>query len=196
MTPCYEIVTYTVDAPHQADAARSAARDLIRCLPGFLSWTAFSGARTPSQRADLVAWRSEADAADAAEKVAQDPAFAPFRATVAHLQSMDHYQATPAPDALASATGVEVGRFRLKPGVVEADMRRAYDHMVHSHLSRQAGWLRQHLVVVGEGRFIDLAFAVDRPHAEAICAAWAGHPACDAFLALIEPEDMTFGAIA
>lgn len=195
MSPCYEIVTYTVADPDQADAARAAARILISAFPGFVSWTEFSGAGDPAKRVDLLVWRSEADARSAARAVGEDAAFAGFRASIEQMQGMDHYRAARAPAALRVGEGVELGRFRLKPGVGEADMRSAHQKMIDGHLSKQPGWVRQNLVAVGDGRFIDLAFATDRNHAEAICAGWAGQSACEAFLCLIEPEDMTFGTV-
>ncbi len=194
MSPCYEIVTYSVTDPVQADTARAAARTLIATYPGFLSWTEFVGAREPARRTDLVAWRSEADAMTAARSVGEDPAFADFRASVERVQSIDHYHAT-SRGSTAPGEGLELGRFRLKDGVEEGEMRNAYQRMIQNHLSRQPGWLRQGLVALGNGRFIDMAFAIDQGHAESICASWAADPDCEAFLALVEPEDMTFGTL-
>ena len=194
MSPCYEIVSYDVSDPAQADAARAAARTLIAAFPGFLSWTEFVGAREPTRRTDLVAWRSEAEAMTAARSVGEDPEFADFRASVVRVQSIDHYHV--AQLGLApQGEGLELGRFRLKNGVEEGEMRHAHQRMVQNHLSRQPGWLRQNLVALGEGRFIDMAFAVDQQHAEDICAGWAANADCDAFLALVDCEDMTFGTV-
>jgi hypothetical protein len=91
--------------------------------------------------------------------------------------------------------GIEVGRFRLKPGVGEATMRSAYEAMVAVHLKVQPGWRRQLLVKLDDVTFLDLAYADDRAASERICAAWRGFAGCDAFLALIEPLDMSFGTI-
>ncbi|WP_448206155.1 hypothetical protein [Azospirillum sp. sgz302134] len=96
---------------------------------------------------------------------------------------------------LAAGEGVEFGRFRLKPGVTEEAMRQAHAVMVERTLSKQPGWRGQHLVKLDDGLFIDLAFADARATAEAICARWVGQPDCDAFLALIEPDGMSFGSI-
>jgi len=190
--PVHEIVTYTVTEPQAADAARADAQARVRQMPGFIAWTALSGAANRSQRADLVVWESREQAEAAAEAVGSSPAFAAFRASLASLTSMGHYQADDAAPA-ATECGVELGHFRLKPGVSETAMREAYENMVERHLSRQSGWLRQQLLTLDGGRFVDLAFARTRERAEAICASWQGQADCEAFLALIEPESMAFG---
>lgn len=95
----------------------------------------------------------------------------------------------------AKISGLELGRFRLKNGVNEADMHTAYELMIASHLSKQNGWCNQHLVKLGDGAFLDIAFALTEDHAKEICASWRNQPVCDAFLALIEPENMEFGTI-
>ncbi|RJG57710.1 hypothetical protein D0Z70_00320 [Sphingobium terrigena] len=122
--------------------------------------------------------------------------FADFRASVANVTSMVHYVPPLLdPQPVAAGSGVEVGRFRLKPDVEEGAMRDAYDAMVSRHLGRQPGWRRQHLVKLQDGTFVDLAFASDRDRAEVICGSWAGNGDCDRFLAMIEPVSMEFGAI-
>ncbi|KMO37270.1 hypothetical protein VQ03_19465 [Methylobacterium tarhaniae] len=197
--PCYEIVVYEVGDAADADHARDRARTLLRRFPGFIAWTPFTEWDAPNRRADLVAWADEAHARAAATAVGTAPDFAGFRASVATLVSMSHYRApdsTPdlEPRPVAAGAGVEVGRFRLKPGVREAEMRAAYAAML-AGLAALPGWRRQHLVRLADGLFLDLAFAEDQERSEAICAAWAGNPACDRFLALIEPESMEFGTI-
>lgn len=195
-SPYYEIVTYTVEDAAAADAARTEARRMLQAFPGFIAWTAFSGADDAAARVDLVAWESQEEAMAASEAVATKPEFAAFRASVASIRAMGHYLASPGDrHALAAGNGIEIGRFRLKPGVTEEDMRRAHAAMLASHLSAQPGWRRQHLVKLDDGIFLDLAFAQTRAQAESICAGWHGQPDCEAFLALIEPEDMRFGTV-
>ena len=92
-------------------------------------------------------------------------------------------------------SGLELGRFRLKDGIEEADMQAAYELMVSGHLSKQSGWCSQHLVKLDDGAFLDVAFARTEDHAKAICASWRDQPVCDAFLALIEPISMEFGTV-
>ncbi len=195
-TPCYEIVTYTVaDAP-TADTSRAAAQELLATFPGFIHWAPFSGAGNAGTRVDLVAWRSLEEARSAAEAVGSAPEFADFRSSVVNIVSMEHYRLPPgAQHPIVSGNGLEIGRFRLKPGVTEADMRKVYEAMAERHLAAQTGWRRQHLIKLDDGVFLDLAFADARVRAQTICASWSGQADCDAFLALIEPESMEFGTV-
>jgi hypothetical protein len=89
--------------------------------------------------------------------------------------------------------GLELGRFRLKEDMSEAALQEAYQAMVTHHLSKQSGWCGQHLVKLGDGIFLDVAFALTEDHAKAICASWRDQSVCDAFLAFIEPISMEFG---
>lgn len=193
--PCFEIVAYTVANPASADTARQSAQALLRSHPGFIAWTALFGAASATQRVDLVTWASLPDAQAAAQTVATSPEFAAFRASVTSLTSMGHYLADATHPAEQEA-GIELGRFRMKPGVDEAAMRAAYAGMIDRHLSRQPGWLRQHLIKLDGGVFVDLVYAETRAGAEALCASWQGQADCTAFLELIEPESMEFGHLA
>lgn len=193
---CYEIVTYRTTDADRADRVRDEARALLARQPGFIAWTPFKGVDDARERVDLVAWTDRQSARVAAQMVASDAAFADFRGSVATVASMAHYSA-PAldPQPVAAGSGIELGRFRLKPGVEEASMRAAHAAMVSRHLARQPGWRRQHLVTLQDGTFVDLAFASDRDRAEAICAGWIGNAECDRFLSMIEPVSMEFGTI-
>lgn len=91
--------------------------------------------------------------------------------------------------------GVEMGRFRLKEGVQESEMRKVYRRMVDGHLALQPGWKSQYLVSMNNGLFVDLAFAESQLCAEAICASWQGQAVCNDFLDMIEPESMEFGSL-
>lgn len=96
---------------------------------------------------------------------------------------------------LIKEDGVEIGRFRLKQGIQENEMRQVYNRMVAGHLALQPGWKSQHLVKLKNGIFLDLAFADSILLAEAICASWHGQALCNDFLAMIEPESMEFGSL-
>ncbi|GEM_PF-3195531 len=72
--------------------------------------------------------------------------------------------------------GLELGRFRLKEGMSEAALQEAYQAMVTNLLSKQSGWRGQHLVKLGDGIFLDVAFALTEDHAKAICAVGAISP--------------------
>jgi predicted ATP-grasp superfamily ATP-dependent carboligase len=97
MSPCYEIVTYRVDAAGAADIAREQARAILSGFDGFIGWIAFTGEDDARERADLVAWQSREHARRAAEAVETDARFAAFRAGVTAVDRMDHYRAVPAP---------------------------------------------------------------------------------------------------
>ncbi|MBZ6382389.1 hypothetical protein [Sphingomonas sanguinis] len=189
--PCYKI-----GDDEAANHARRQAETLLRSFPGFLGWTPFTGWHDPNARVDLVAWADLDSAQAAARAVGTASEFAEFRSSVANLVSMSHYRAPHLePRPVAVGAGLEIGRFRLRPGVEELNMRAAYNEMLASHLALQPGWRHQHLVRLKDGTFVDLAFAQDQARSEAISATWVGTPECDRFLALIEPESMEFGTL-
>ncbi|SMB35470.1 conserved hypothetical protein [Serratia proteamaculans] len=194
--PCYEIVTYKVKNQHEADTARSSAQHLLKHFPGFIDWIALSGNDDSTKRVDLVIWNSHEDALTAAKAVELEPEFSSFRASVSCLQSMGHYthqeQQTP---SRIKGYGIEIGRFRLKQGINESEMRKVYSRMVDGHLALQPGWKKQYLVSLNNGVFVDLAFADSQQCAEAICASWHGQSVCDDFLEMIEPESMEFDSL-
>lgn len=194
--PYYEIVTYSVSDPTAADAARNETRRRLEAYPGFIAWQAFHGAADPAARVDVVVWRSLEAAEAAAAMVGSAAEFASFRASIKNLSGMDHYRMdTAEAHPTFQGDGIELGRFRLKPGVSEEKMRGAYRAMVDFHLAKQSGWRRQHLVSLADGAYMDVAFAESRERAEAICATWHDNDLCQAFLALIEPEYMRFGTL-
>lgn len=193
---CYEIVTYRTKEADQADMVRDDARALLARQPGFIAWTPFKGVDDANERVDLVAWTDHHSACVAAQVVGNAAEFADFRGSVATVASMAHYIAASLdPQPVVAGNGIELGRFRLKPGIEERSMRAAYAAMVSRHLGHQPGWRRQHLVKLQDGTFIDLAFARDQDHAEAICAGWVGNADCKRFLSMIEPVGMEFGTI-
>lgn len=216
----YEIVTYDVSDPRQADVARVAAQIMLQELNGFVVWTMFDGFEDNHSRVDLVVWESREAANAAAELVGSSPEFAEFRASVAKVVRMQHYRAVqrnpqsddtaetgdrievplkhedPCPRNVQHKSGVELGRFRLKPGVKEDDMRQAYRQMVNGYLSRSAGWQRQHLLKLEDGYFVDVAFSDSLERAKAICSSWQDSAECERFLAMIDPVSMEFGEIA
>lgn len=193
---CYEIVAYRIEDEAAAAAARDRVKAMLAARPGFIAWTAFCGADDASDRVDLIAWTDIANARAAAELVETDSHFADFRASVSRFASVGHY-VTPSLDSrpIARGCGVELGRFRLKPGINERIMHAAYDAMISRHLVNQSGWRRQHLVKLQDGSFVDLAFASSETDAERICASWVKNEDCDRFLSMIEPLGMEFGSI-
>jgi len=194
--PCLEIVTYKVNAPKQADHHRQRAAAQAQHLSGFAGWLPLTGADQKS-RADVIVWASVAAAEDAGAQVGSGEAFAPFRATISDVTGMAHY-ALPVGGLpmMQAGDGFELGRFRLRSDVTEEALRAAHARMIESHLSRQPGWRGQRLLRLQDGTWLDLAFAASVEAAERICASWAGNSDCAAFLALIEPISMEFGAVA
>lgn len=195
--PRLEIVTYQVGSVSEADAQRQCAREIASGFPGFSGWLPLADAETGEKRADLVVWATAEAASNAAGKVGSGDDFAPFRETISAFGAMGHF-ALPAGGLpmMQTGEGMELGRFRPLSGVTEDVLRAAHTRMIESHLSKQAGWRGQRLVKLEDGSWLDVAFAATREHARSICASWADHSDCGAFLALIEPISMEFGSIA
>ena len=193
---CIEVVTYKTGDPAEAGRHREAARQRVAKFSGFGGWLPLTGVKDQSERVDVVLWASPEAAEAAAEAVGTSEDFAGFRATIAELGAMGHYVA-PANGLvlMQPGSGVEIGRFRLRQGVTEEAMRAAYDKMIADHLSLQPGWLGQRLIRLQDGSFIDAAFATTQARAQDICNSWAGNASCDAFLSMVEPVSIEFGAV-
>lgn len=91
--------------------------------------------------------------------------------------------------------GIEIGQFRLKDGVSEAEMLKVYKTMVDAYLSKLSGWENQHLIKTEDDIYMDMAVSESMLKAREICSSWAGNDYCAAFLNLIEPVDMSFGSL-
>ena len=193
---CIEIVTYKVSNPDEADYQRDGAQERAARLPGFSGWLALSGCKYRGMRTDLVIWENAQSAEAAAEVVGKGKDFSGFRASITEFGGIGHYAPPRGGLALLQpGSGIEIGQFRPRPGVNEADLRMAHDRMIADHLCRQPGWRGQRLIRLQDGTYMDIAFAGTQAQAQAICASWTGIPACEAFLALIEPISMEFGSI-
>lgn len=192
----YEIVVYSATEEGAADAARAAVRTKIESLPGFIGFMPMKGAEDGTRRADIAIWSSLDAAKAAAGEVGSDPGFAPFLSSIAKVDSMGHFVPQwPVPQALSTGQGIEIGRFRLKPGFSEADARAAHRHAIDTFMSRQAGWLAEYMVRFADGTYADVLIAESQARAEAICAMWHGQPACEAFVAMVDVSDLAFGAM-
>ncbi len=195
--PCFEVVVYTLHDQAGKGVARAEAFQRIETFPGFIGSTQLSDVRNAAKCVDLVTWTTLADAQAAAHRVGNDAEFASFRSEIASVQSIGHYTQMPSSAAVpVVGNGIEIGRFRLKPGVDEGQMRLAYSAMVRGHLMRQPGWRDQRLVKLEDGMFMDLAFAENELKAREICACWRGNDLCEAFLAMVDPVSMEFGTAA
>ena len=195
--PCLEIVTYQSTNPVEADDQRQLAATIAAKLPGFTGWLPLTDSAEPGERADVVGWTSQEAAHEAAKQVGAAEEFAPFRRTVDQFKGMGHFElGTGGLPFMQDGDGVELGQFRLRDGVTEAALRSAHTRMVEQHLSQQTGWCGQRLLKLKDGIWVDLAFAQSQETAETICASWSGNKDCEAFLEMIEPVSMQFGAIA
>jgi hypothetical protein len=194
--PIVELVTYRVHDVATANAARAAALPRIQAMPGFLSYEPLVAVADPTHRADVVTWASMDAAKAAAKSVMSDPNLAPFMASIAEVSSMAHFaRQWPTGPVVTAGLGIEVSFFRLKPGVSEADARAAHRAAVDGHIAHQDGWLGEWMITYGGGLYGDLLLARDQPTAEAICRTWHGNASCEAFVALVEDVDMSFGTI-
>jgi hypothetical protein len=95
-------------------------------------------------RADLVVRATPEAAFDAAGEVGSGDNFAPFREPTSAFGEMGHF---PLPagglSMMQEGGGMELGRFRLWPGVTEEVLRAAHTRMIESHLpSKLAGTVR------------------------------------------------------
>jgi heme-degrading monooxygenase HmoA len=193
-TPVYELVLYSASDALEADRVRADTRERVRALPGFRSYLALTNVSDPTKRADVVQWASLETAAAAAEAVQNHAEFVPFMRSVASVDRMAHFRAQHRTSDVEVAGGVELGFFRLKVGVTEAQARAAHFKAVDGYLSKQPGWIAEYFVRFDGGLYLDLLLAESRERAEAICGLWRNHPDCLDFVSLIEDVDMSFGS--
>lgn len=193
--PVYEIVLYSTEDASGADRERARMRKHVRALPGFRSYLPLTRVTDAMQRADVVQWESLEAAKAAAAAVRLDTKFAPFLSTVAAVDRMGHFEAQSGAVESEFVGGVEIGFFRLKAGVTEAQAREAHAKAVDGYLSMQPGWIAEHFVRFDDGLYLDLLLAATQERAEAICRLWRDHPDCLAFAALVEDVNMRFGRV-
>lgn len=86
-----ELVVFKVADVATARLARTAAQDLVRGYPGFVSWTALEGVEETGLFCDFVVWADLESAKTAAAKVMADPGFAAYMASINAVVSMSHY---------------------------------------------------------------------------------------------------------
>jgi hypothetical protein len=194
--PVYELVLYTTKNGEEANHARAKARDHIRALSGFQSYLPLTNLTDPTQRADIVRWATIEAAQAAAVAVQNRAEFIPFMDSIASVDAMGHFQAQSGVTFDAFRGGVEVGFFRLKAGITEAQARQAHAKAVDGYLSIQPGWVAQYFIRLDDGLYLDLLFSDSRERAEALCRLWYDHPDCMAFAALVEDVQMQFGRVA
>ena len=99
-----------------------------------------------------------------------------------------------APLPTGSFGGCEIAMFRPRAGVSDQALRDACQRMRAEFLSEQAGFIDHALIGRADGMYADVVFADTQADAEAICSLFMQHPACLAYLELIEPgtPELTF----
>lgn len=90
-TTILEIAICRITGRAEAASARSAAMQAIAHYPGFVSWRALDSLAQDDLIADLVEWTDKAAADAAAQKVATDPAFAPYMGAISSVVMMEHF---------------------------------------------------------------------------------------------------------
>ncbi len=158
--------------------------------PGYLSRQL--PALGDSHYADVICWR---DAGSAATAIAVAPQYPECRAYFALLQMarpvalgrrLLHCQAV-AP----AIGGMEFSLFRLMPGASEAALRPAAQQMARGLYAQEPGFIEHMVVVNGAGLYADVVLARDADTARRLCGKWGCgpfDPACEPYLALIEPS--------
>ena len=95
---------------------------------------------------------------------------------------------------ISGFSGVEIGFFKLKPGITEKDMLLAAESADKNFLCKEPGFLG-HSVLKGEdGLYVDLSFATSKEQAQEICGKWMDNEFTLKYIEHIDPEsvDMSF----
>ncbi len=91
-------------------------------------------------------------------------------------------------NGISGFSGMELGIFKLKNGVLESDMLEAAKIADQEFLSKEDGFLG-HAVLKGKGGlYVDLAFASTQEKAEEICGKWMSNEFTLKYLGFIDPE--------
>lgn len=88
--PVFEIVTYTVKDPAEAQKVRSGLKSVLSAFPGFVSWRQFASATSDRRFVDQVEWDSLASAQSAQEKFMADPSAQELMAQTEEVHAMTH----------------------------------------------------------------------------------------------------------
>lgn len=81
---------------------------------------------------------------------------------------------------------VEYAPFRVRPGITEAEVRRAAAALQAEFVAARPGFVRRELLRAGERDYVDLIWWRSEADAQAVVAAAADSPACARFFALLE----------
>lgn len=91
---------------------------------------------------------------------------------------------------LSSFAGLEWGRFKLKPGVSEAQLLASHACVTKEFMSRQEGILGHYLLKGPDGNYADLALADSQARAEQVCAMWMENAITLALVEQLEPTSV------
>jgi hypothetical protein len=114
-----EVAVFRVKDPAAAERLRAAAHERIATYAGFVHLLSLCALDDPGLFADVVEWRSLADAHAAMARAEQDPAVLPFFGALGPIVSMGHYPLTANAvpkllGLLASAPVVEIAAYGVK----------------------------------------------------------------------------------
>jgi hypothetical protein len=117
--PVLEIAVYQVRDPGAFGALQAGAHRWAAQQPGFVRSLRLQSAAEPTLFADVIEWRSLAEAKAAAQAMEQNAALAPFVGAIAQMKCYGHAPLTSAAspdllDALARAPLVEIAVYAVK----------------------------------------------------------------------------------
>lgn len=190
--------------PHVTESALLAAsaamqREFLNHQAGFIARQTLK--LNDGRYADLVTWRDDESAREAMSNAVKSSACMAYFA----LMQVDASPRTGEPiashDERSSWGGLEIGMFKARPGVNDAEVQSAAREMAQGLYEGQSGFVEHTLLHNGKGDYIDLLLADNRARAEALCGSWhstsepGGYKAaCQRYLSLIDPSSvqMTF----
>ena len=88
--PVFEIVTYTVKDPANAQDVRNGLRSVLSSFPGFVSWRQFTSATSDRRFVDQVEWENLSAAQSAQEKFMADTRAQALMAQTEEVLAMTH----------------------------------------------------------------------------------------------------------
>lgn len=151
--------------------------------------------------ADLVTWRDHAAARAAISNATKSSACMAYFS----LMQVDKPPRTGEPIASHGERynwgGLEIGLFRLRPGVTDSEVRSAAWEMAQGLYEGQEGFIEHTILHNGKGEYVDLLLTESGARAEALCRSWYSESepggyakSCRRYISLIDPLSvhMTF----
>ncbi|MFN3200515.1 MAG: hypothetical protein ACE366_19100 [Bradymonadia bacterium] len=192
-TPVLEIAIYTVHTPDAfAEIQKRAHRDL-KNVDGYQSSLALRSANQKDHFADVVLWRSLAEAKAAAAAMEKHPKMASFMAGIKTLEVMTHVhpQGTDAtlPEALVNGQVLEMAVSK----VPSAETFMPLQKEIHSHLRTLKPVVAATPLVPAEsGVFIDMITWSDQPSAHQVGEKMMADPKFKSFFAAAPEPPVVF----